>query len=328
MRELNPNTGRKKSPFSFADVLRHQQVAAFDDIVLKFLEGRSFVAFPKLLVGILAFNANGGIEYLLNVFFGNFVALVLKHHKQIVSDTDVVFGLLGVSVVHKKVGQVEIVIENIDFLELIPVYVNDGFYGFEPTQVDGNKIIFIDFYFARTAGLGNVVFNKNLEFFFVFLVVKGVRVFRECCLDSVLNQQKLPRLVVARRDVPVEIVLIKQVLHVAVGHKSNFFKIESTQKSGRQGFIERPRLANGQDQLHKHGGHVKVSRFGLGPQQRYSAREAGLFRKNGKVNISNNFGRIKLPEPVGPHLVFQFFLSNVFVLHFLFYYLRLTAFGY
>ena len=67
--------------------------------------------------------------------------------------------------------------------------------------------------------------------------------------------------VVARRDIPVEIILVENFLNAVVFDERKFFCIESSDVLGGQIVLKGALFANGQKQLHK--GFVNIVRSSL-----------------------------------------------------------------
>lgn len=69
--------------------------------------------------------------------------------------------------------------------------------------------------------------------------------------DFFVQLPELLRVVVARGNVPVEVVLVEYVDDVVVGQESDFLGVESADEFRGQVIIERACLSYGQDELYE-----------------------------------------------------------------------------
>ncbi|MDR1676100.1 MAG: hypothetical protein LBR86_06510 [Tannerella sp.] len=131
----------------------------------------------------------------------------------------------------------------------------------QPLVVNAYEIVSVNSYFAGFVFAGNEIFtDKTAQFLFVLSKMEEKGFKRNIVLNDAfyffVNLFKFFGVVVGRRNIPVKIVLIEDVLNFGVGNESDFFAVVATQKRRRQDFVEGPRLADGQNQLRKHHGNI------------------------------------------------------------------------
>ena len=95
-------------------------------------------------------------------------------------------------------------------------------------------------------------------------------------LDVFVHLFEFTSVAIGRRNLPIEIVLIKNFLNGMVGDKSDFCSVKATQKWWRSDFVEGSGFADGQDELCEHCTNVGNIGFCLCPEEvRVVSRSAG-----------------------------------------------------
>ena len=125
-------------------------------------------------------------------------------------------------------------------------------------------------YFRGTRFTQNKIdFNKLVQFFMVFIEIKKQRFVFDGGFYFFVNLFKFFGFVVRWGNIPIKIVLIKNVVDIVIRDKSNFFGIKSAQISGGHVFVESAGFANGKYKLHYRFKYVRFTLFSLCPKQRF-----------------------------------------------------------
>ncbi len=110
---------------------------------------------------------------------------------------------------------------------------------------------------------GNEIrFDKFLQFLVVFFKIKKKQILIDNIFYFFVDQLKFLGTVIGRCNIPVEIVLIKNIVNFVIGDKGNFFAVESTQHGRWQIFVKSTGFPNGKNQLNDR--FINIGRVFLG----------------------------------------------------------------
>ena len=138
LRELHPPLRREVRAFALAHVLRHEQVAALDDVVPVFALGRAVVTVPEAgvcrlavveLHGLERHRAGGLALYVVNV------AVAAQEHEQLVAQRHVVLA--------QYVGKVKVGVDEPLFLGYVPFYRYGRLHFLEPLLIYVGEVVFV-----------------------------------------------------------------------------------------------------------------------------------------------------------------------------------------
>ena len=190
--ELHPLAGGEEGALALADVLRHEEVAAGDDPLLRRGQRRALVAGPEGLVGGPIPEGDDGVKEGAEVLPGDAVAPILKGDEEARAHGHVVGDVHGVLVVHEEVGEEEVAVEDAVGAQGGPVDVDAGLDGVEPAQVDGVEAVAVDGDAGGGGGLGERAGDEGAEGGGVGLEVEGGGAGGEGGLDAGALRLELP----------------------------------------------------------------------------------------------------------------------------------------
>ena len=150
------------------------------------------------------------------------------------------------------VSQIEIRIYQPFFLGDIPVYGDSRLHLGKPLLVDMREVVLVDAY-GRHAfpPKEEILLDERAEFLVVCAEAERQHPSLDVAFDFFVQLPELLRVVVARGNVPVEVVLVEYVDDVVVGQESDFLGVESADEFRGQVIIERACLSYGQDELYE-----------------------------------------------------------------------------
>lgn len=171
--------------------------------------------------------------------------------------------------------------------DVAPVGGDGGLYLFNPTLEDEEVVVACDGHAVGLAAVTEVLFDELVQGFLVLFEIEGGDVVVQCAFEHCLELLELLGLVVARGNVPVEIVLVENAYYMMKLDEGNLLGIESTEEHRRHVLFVGVCLADGYNELNE-GVDDAVRRpfLGLGPKKPFSLKEFGLvWRSPGKPFI-------------------------------------------
>ena len=152
----------------------------------------------------------------------------------------------------QDVSKVEVGIKDAIRLGLVPIDCYGRFDLDEPFKVYRDEVIAVDAHPRHVALAHYEVGTDELPQLLVISVISEERhALVQFFLDERQHQAELPRRVVGRPHAPIKIIHVKHIEHGVVGDEAYLFGIKRTEERRRKLGVERPRLANRNDELHE-----------------------------------------------------------------------------
>ncbi len=169
--------------------------------------------------------------------------------------------------------------------------------------------------FGGAAARGDVLADKLPQFLLVAHHVVDEHVALQGFAHEGVELTELLRAVVARRDVPVEVVLVEHLLDAVVRDEGHAGAVEGGKVLRRQETVEGAGLADGEDELHEAVEDVVRGAFlGLGPHEALGLvleERFGDGHGHAEVDVADDAGGVVGIEEVLGDTVFQFLLADV-----------------